>query len=43
MRDTLLAQEAAALLLVTTGKKVCGHARERFGSRGKPVYEIEVG
>jgi hypothetical protein len=43
MRDLLLAQEADALLLVTTGKKVCQHARERFGSRGKRVFEIEVG
>lgn len=43
MRDLLLAQEADALLLLTVGKRVCRHARERFGSRGKKVIEIEVG
>lgn len=43
MRDTLLAQEADALLLFTTGsKRVCKHARERFSSRGKKIFEIEV-
>jgi hypothetical protein len=43
MRDLLLAQEADALLLLAAGKRVCKHARERFGSRGKKVIEIEVG
>ena len=43
MRDILLAQEATALLLLTTGKKTCKHARDTFSSRGKKVYEVEVG
>jgi len=43
MRDVLLAQEADALLLLTAGKRVCKHARERFGARGKKVIEVEVG
>lgn len=42
IRDTLLAQEADALLLLTTGSKVCRHARERFSSRGKKVIEVEI-
>ena len=43
IRDLLLAQEADALLLLTVGRKVCKHARDKFGARGKKVYEIEVG
>lgn len=42
MRDVLLSQEADALLLLTAGKKTCKHARERFGSRGKKVFEVEI-
>jgi hypothetical protein len=43
MRDVILAQQADALLLLTAGTKVCRHARERFSSLGKKVYELEVG
>lgn len=43
MRDVLLAQEADALLVLTTGRKVCAHARDRFRGHGKKVHEIEVG
>jgi hypothetical protein len=39
MRDTLLAQEADALLLFGGG---CKHARERFWGHGKKVIEIDI-
>lgn len=35
MRDVLLAQEADALLIISSGKKTCKHARDRFSSRMK--------
>lgn len=40
MRDTLLAQESDALLVIGGGNK---HARERFEAHNKKVYEIEIG
>lgn len=42
MRDTILANEADALLILTNGGRVCRRARELFVERKKPVYELNV-
>jgi hypothetical protein len=42
LRDIILAQQCDALLLLTDGGKCCKHARERFGSLNKKVFELEV-
>lgn len=42
VRDIILAQQCDALLLLTDGGKCCKHARERFGSLNKRVYELEI-
>lgn len=41
MRDTLMAREADALVVIGT-KNTCKHARERFVGWHKVVYEIEI-
>ena len=40
--DKLLAQEADALLIVSTGGKVCTRVRDLFTQKEKRVIEIEI-
>lgn len=42
LRDIILAQQCDALLLLTDGGKCCKHARDRFRSLNKKVFELEV-
>lgn len=42
MMASLIAQEADALLILTTGKPICAFARSRFIAWNKKVYEIEI-
>ena len=41
MANMIIAQEADALVVLTTGSDVCGLVKARFESNGKNVYEIE--